>query len=92
MTTYTTMFKINDYFKFKVPLLESDTGDELFKVKCIYIDANGIKYTLEKFIKGSHYTEIRTYDEKWITFDNVIPISSTEFEEIVNDYLSIFAV
>ena len=36
MTTYTTMFKINDYFKFKVPLLESDTGDELFKVKCSF--------------------------------------------------------
>lgn len=92
MATYTTMFNINDCFKFKVPLLESDTGDELYKVKCIYIDDTGIKYTLERFVKGNRYTEIRTYDEKWITFDNIIPISSTEFEEIVNDYLSIFAV
>jgi hypothetical protein len=92
MTTFTTLFNIGDHFKFIVPIIESDEGNEVYKVKFIMIDSDGIKYSCERFSPNERYTGVRVFDENWITSDNIIPVNSSEFEETVNDYLSIFAV
>jgi hypothetical protein len=92
MPNFTTLFNIGDYFKFSVPILESDTGYEVYKVQSIMIVSDGIKYTCERFSENSRYTAVRVFDEIQLSFDNIIPVSSTDFDETINNYLSIFAV
>lgn len=92
MATIKTLFNINDTFIFKKPILESDSGEEVYKVKTIEITLEHIKYTCERFIPMKKQTEDRVFLESWIDSENIIRLHREDYEEIVNDYLSIFAV